>query len=110
MGNNLRTKSARVVFHYQDRSPQCVACTCKVSLTYSIRFRIYGPNTANFIELSRGQIIQKPKKQEFSSLFMTHRLNVMYSPVKFHEYIQYSLGVRARTRSGRTDGTDRGNT
>ena len=49
--------------------------------------------------------------QELSSLFMTHRLNVMYAPVKFHEYIPYGLGVMARTRSGtyvRTDGrTDR---
>ena len=33
--------------------------------------------------------------QELSSLFMTHRLIVMYAPVKFHEYIQYSLGVMA---------------
>ena len=24
--------------------------------------------------------------QELSSLFMTHRLIVMYAPVKFHEY------------------------
>ena len=49
--------------------------------------------------------------QELSSLFMTHRLHVMYAPVKFHEYIPYGLGVMARTRSGmygRTDGrTDR---
>ena len=38
---------------------------------------------------------------------MTHRLNVMHAPVKFHEYIPYGLGVMARTRSGtdgRTDG------
>ena len=28
-----------------------------------------------------------PKMQELSSLFMTHRLIVMYAPVKFHEYI-----------------------
>ena len=85
------------------------------------------------MELSQAEIIQKPKVQELSSLFMTHRLNVMYAPVKFHEYIPYGLGVMARTRSGtygrtggrtdrrtdgRTDGrtdrqtygTDRGNT
>ena len=48
----------------------------------------------------QGQIIQEPKMQEFSSLFMTHRLNVMHAPVKFHEYIPYRLGVMARTRSG----------
>ena len=64
---------------------------------------------------SRG-IIQKPKMRELSSLFMTHRLIVMYAPVKFHEYIPYSFGVMARTRKwdvrtdGRTYGTDRGNT
>ena len=63
------------------------------------------------MELSQAEIIQKPKTQELSSLFMTHRLHVMYAPMKFHEYIPYGLGVMARTRSGtygRTDGrTDR---
>ena len=63
------------------------------------------------MEQNQAEIIQKPKMQELSSLFMTHRLNVMYAPVKFHEYIPYGLGVMARTRSGtygRTDGqTDR---
>ena len=36
--------------------------------------------------------------QELFSLFMTHRLIVMYAPVKFHEYIPYSLGVLAQPR------------
>ena len=49
------------------------------------------------MELSQGEIIQKPKMQELSSLFLTHRLIVMHAPVKFHEYIPYSLGVMART-------------
>ena len=49
------------------------------------------------MELSQGEIIQKPNMQELSSLFMTDRLIVMYAPVKFHEYIPYSLGVMART-------------
>ena len=40
----------------------------------------------------------KRKTQELSSLFMTHRLNVMHAPVKFHEYIPYGLGFMARTR------------
>ena len=39
------------------------------------------------MELSQGEIIQKPKMRELSSLFMTHCLLVMYAPVKFHEYI-----------------------
>ena len=42
------------------------------------------------MELSQGEIIQKTKMQELSSLFMTHGLIVMYAPVKFHEYIPYS--------------------
>ena len=65
------------------------------------------------MELSQGQIIQKPNKQELSSLFMTHRLNVMHAPVKFHKYIPYGLGVMARTRIGtdvRMGQTDRGYT
>ena len=50
------------------------------------------------MQLRQGKIIQKQKMQELTSLFMTHRLIVMYAPVKFHEYIPYSLGVMARTR------------
>ena len=63
------------------------------------------------MELSQAEIIQKPKMQELSSLFMTHHLNVMYVPVKFHEYTPYGLGVMVRTRSGtygRTDGLTNG--
>ena len=45
------------------------------------------------MELSQGRIIQKTNKQELSSLFMTHRLNVMHAPVKFHLYI--SIRVRS---------------
>ena len=59
------------------------------------------------MELSQGKIIQKPKKLEFSSLFMTHRLNVMHAPVKFHEYIPYPLGVMARTQSETSGQTER---
>ena len=38
-----------------------------------------------YMELSQGQIIQKRNKQELFSLFMTHHLNVMHAPVKFHK-------------------------
>ena len=57
----------------------------------------YGPDTVYYMKLSQGQIIQKPNKQELSSLFMKHRLNVIHAPVKFHKYIPYSLGVMAQT-------------
>ena len=50
------------------------------------------------MERSQGEIIQKPKMQELSSLFMTHHINVMHALVKFHEYIPYSLGVMAPTQ------------
>ena len=49
------------------------------------------------MEPCQGEIIQKPKMQELSSLFMTHRLIVMHALVKVHEYIPYDLGVMART-------------
>ena len=49
------------------------------------------------MEPSQGEIIQKAKMQELSSLFMTHYLSVMHALVKFHEYIPYGLGVMART-------------
>ena len=81
------------------------------------QFRSYSPDMVNYMELSQGEIIQNPKMQEFFSLFMTHCLNVMHAPEKFHEYIPYGLGIMARTRSGtygQMDGwmyrTDRGNT
>ena len=50
------------------------------------------------MEPSQGEIIGKPKMQELSSLFMTHRLIVMYAPVKVHKYIPYGLEVMAQTR------------
>ena len=50
-------------------------------------------DTVYYMQLRQGKIIQKPKMQELSSLFMTHRINVMHALVKFHEYIPYSLGV-----------------
>ena len=49
------------------------------------------------MELSPGEIIQKAEMQELSSLFMTHCLNVMHAPVKFHEYIPYGLEVMDQT-------------
>ena len=58
---------------------------------------VMAPDTVYYMELSQREIIQKPKMQELSSLFMTNRLIVMYAPVKFHEYISYSLGVMAPT-------------
>ena len=89
---------SRVVFLVHDTSSQCDACTGKVSLIYSIRFSSNGPDTVYYMELNQGEIIQKPKMQELSSLFMTHCLSVMYALIKFHEYIPYGLGVMARTR------------
>ena len=50
------------------------------------------------MQLRQGKLLQKQKMQGLSSLFMTHRINVMHALVKFHEYIPYSLGVMARTR------------
>ena len=50
------------------------------------------------MELSQGQIIQKPNKQDLSSFFTKHHLNVMHAPVNFHKYILYGLEVMAHTR------------
>ena len=49
------------------------------------RTQLYGP-------MSRGN---NSKMQELSSLNLTYHLNVMHEPVKFYEYIPYSLGVMA---------------
>ena len=46
------------------------------------------------MELSQGRIIQKPKMQELSSLFMTHRLNVRHAAIKIHEYIHTVKDLR----------------
>ena len=59
---NQKPKNARVVFLAHDKSPPCDACPCKDSLIYSIRFRSYGPDTFNYMELSQGEIIQKPTR------------------------------------------------
>ena len=40
------------------------------------------------MELSQGQIIQKRNKQELSSLFIIHCLNVMHAPVMLKSYGQ----------------------
>ena len=93
-----KQKNARIVFLVHDTLSQCDACTYKVSWIYSIWFRSYGPDTVYYMELSQGEIIQKLKMQEFSSLPMTHLLSVMHALVKFHEYISYGLGVMARTQ------------
>ena len=58
------------------------------------------------MELSQGQIIQKPNKQELSFLFTTHPLDVMHAPVKFHKYIPYSLRVMTWTQIGTDVCTD----
>ena len=63
--NRRGHKNARVVFVVHDTSAQCHA-------------------------LRQGKIIQKQKMQELSSLFTTHRINVMHALIKFHEYIPYS--------------------
>ena len=62
------------------------------------RHEVGCPDTVYYMELSQGEIIQKPKMQEFSSLLMTHLLSVMHALVKFHEYISYGLGVMALTQ------------
>ena len=46
---------------------------------------------------SQGQIIHKPNKQELSSMFIKHRLNVIHASVNFHKYVPYGLGVMAHT-------------
>ena len=48
----------------------------------------------------------KSKNQELYSLFMTHRIIAMHALIKFPQYIPYSLGVMARTRSGTYGWTD----
>ena len=59
------------------------------------------------MEFSQGEIIQKPKMRELSSLFMTHRLIVMYAPVKFHEFFYIRFWCYGPdTKVGRTDVRD----
>ena len=41
---------------------------------------------------------KKEKLPDLSSLFATHRFDMLSPAVKFHEYIQYGLGVIDRTR------------
>ena len=52
------------------------------------------------MEFSQGEIIQKPKMQELSSLFLTHRLIVMYAPVKFTNIFRKVLELWPGHESG----------
>ena len=69
---------------------------------FSIRFRSNGLDTVYYMELSQREIIQKPKIQELSSLFMTHRPIVMYALWSFmntfHKVLELShLGMFVTT-------------
>ena len=55
------------------------------------------------MELSQGEIIQKPKMRELSSLFMTHRLIVMYAPVKSIRFWSYGPDTKVVRTDRRTD-------
>ena len=57
-----------------------------------------------YMELNQGEIIQKPKMQALSALFMTHCLIVMYAPVKIHVYSIRFWSYGPDTKVGRTDG------
>ena len=87
-------KQARVFFLFHDISSQSHACTCKSFHTVKVLWPghrlLYGTK-------SRADN-SKTNKQALSSFFMTHCLNIMHAPVKFHKYIPYGLGVMARTR------------
>ena len=72
-------------------------CNCD---RYSMKLllRLIWPTQGLLYGTSQGQIIYKPNKQELSSMFITHRLNVIHASVNFHKYIPYGLGVMAHTR------------
>ena len=63
------------------------------------------------MELSQGQIIQKPNKQDLSSFFMTHRINVMHAPVNFHNifhivkelWLEHSLLYGTKSWAGNSE-------
>ena len=54
------------------------------------------------MQLRQGKIIEKQKMQELSSLFMTHRINVMHALVKFHGP-DTKVGLTDGQTDGRTD-------
>ena len=58
-------------------------CLCQTKISDMVYYR----------ELSQGQIIHKPNKEALSSMFTTHRLNVMHASANFHKYIPYGLRV-----------------
>ena len=91
MTHRINVMHALVKFH------EYIPYSLGVMARSSIQFRSYGSDTFYYMQLRQGKIIQKQKMQQLSSLFMTHRINVMHALVKFHEYIPYSLGVMART-------------
>ena len=45
----------------------------------------------------QGQITQNSEGQKLSSLLTAHLISELYLPMKFHDYLPYSLGVIAWT-------------
>ena len=81
---NYETRSLANNLNSKNQELSSLFMTHRINAMHAL---INGPDTVYYMELSQGEIIQKPKMQELSSLFMTHCLIVMYAPVTFHEYI-----------------------
>ena len=65
-------------------------CNCD-RYSMILLLRLIWPHTVYYMELSQGQIINKSNKQELSSMFITHCLNIMHASVNF----QYSIWFRS---------------
>ena len=55
--------------------------------------------TQNCIWKNQGEITQKVWKQELSFLYATHRHDLFYITVKYHDYIPKGIQVTERTRN-----------
>ena len=103
----MQLRQGKIIQKQKTQELSSLFMTHRINVMHAlVKFHEYIPyslgvmalDTVNYMEPSQGEIIQKPKMQELSSLFMTHHINVMHALVKFHEYIPYSLGVMAPTR------------
>ena len=88
----------RVVILVRDTWPWPVLHNCEVSWLYSKPFKDM-EQTRNCIWNHQGEITQKAWKQELSFLYVTHRHDLFYIAVKYHDYIPKGIQVIELTQN-----------
>ena len=104
-GNNSASMKARVVILVCDISSWPVLHNCEVSWLYSKGYSSCRPDRNMHKQSIKGEITQKVLKRGLSFLYATHRHDLLYITMKYHQNIPNSIQVIERT--GKCLWTDR---